>query len=489
MGKVYLVGAGCGQYQLITVRGKSLLEKADCVIYDRLIDPRLLNYCKEGTELIYLGKGNTEGGTLQERINSTLVEKAKEHSLVVRLKGGDSFVFGRGGEEIGALLEEGIPYEMVPGISSSLAAPEYAGIPVTHRGISRSFHVFTAHFSKPSMMLDFKAIAPLEGTLIFLMAVGNLDKIVNGLLDAGKDKQTPIALVEKGGRTKQRTVSGTLDTIINIAKREEVQPPAVIVVGEVVNLREDFQWFSKLPLANKKVLVTRAIGQEESFIKGVYDLGGEGVHLPLLDITYSLPDIEFDKYKYILFNSPNGVHSFFNQIKDIRILGDKKIGAVGIKTKEALQSYRIVPDLMPEVYISDVLIKEAIKGSKPDEDILVITSDQSPLHKVDFKEVYGKKIEIITSHTTKEISYTREDMMDVLSDIDIVTFLSGSAVEAFHHSLQGDYSGLEHLQYASIGPKTSQRMLAYELQVTVEAEEYTVEGLLEAMICLNEQDL
>ncbi|WP_105615042.1 uroporphyrinogen-III C-methyltransferase [Vallitalea okinawensis] len=488
MGKVYLVGAGCGQYQLITVRGKSLLEKADCVIYDRLIDPMLLNYCKEKTELIYLGKGNTEGGTLQERINKTLVDKAKEHAVVVRLKGGDSFVFGRGGEEIGALIDEGIPFEMVPGISSSLAAPEYAGIPVTHRGISRSFHVFTAHFSKPSMMLDFEAIAPLEGTLIFLMGVGNLDKIVNGLIKAGKDKQTPIALVEKGGRTKQRTITGTLDTIINIAKVEEVEPPAVIVIGEVVDLRNDFGWFSKLPLYGKKVLVTRAKGQEQSLIQGVYDFGGEGIHLPLLDITYSLPEIQLNQYKYILFNSPNGVHSFFHQITDVRILGDKKIGAVGIKTKEALLKYRITPDIMPEVYVSDVLIKETIKASNSNEEILVITSDQSPLHKVNFQEAYGKTVHVITSHTTSAIEYTRDEMIEILKDMDIVTFLSGSSVESFHNCLKGDYSGLEHLHYASIGPKTSQRIVAHGLKVAIEAKEYTVEGLLEAMTCLNEQD-
>lgn len=485
MGKVYLIGAGCGSYELLTIRGMKLIEKADCIVYDRLIDERILDFAPSHAEKIYLGKGNTEGGTLQQRINDTLVAKAKEYDRVVRLKGGDSFVFGRGGEELDALIEAGFDFEMVPGISSSLAAPQFAGIPVTNRGDSRSFHVFTAHFSKPDTYLDFKTISALEGTLIFLMGVGNLERIVNGLMEHGKDQNTAIALIQKGARTRQCVVEGQLHNIVAKAKEEKVVPPAIIIVGDVVKLREKFNWYERLPLHNKKILVTRGSHQQMSMVEGIERLGGEAVCKPMLKIEYANDPCDLQGMKWVLFNSPNGVHGFFSNIKDIRSIAELKFGVVGDKTREALESYRIQPDAMPKEYMSGKLIEDVIEKSKEEEGILVCTSQLSPLWKTNLEEKYGRKISLFKSHDTLGVGYEEGELDQILNDIDIITFLSGSAVDEFFKQVKTDVS---HIQFASIGPQTSEAIKKYYQPIAYEAKDYSVEGILEAITCSKEQD-
>ena len=238
-GKVYVVGAGCGDFELLTLKGKRCIEEADCIIYDRLINKRILNFAGKRTEFIYLGKENTEGGLIQSEINNKIVEKALEGKTVVRLKGGDPFVFGRGGEEIEKIAENNIPFEIVPGITSAVAVPEYAGIPVTHRGISKSFHVFTGMTAKDNKFHDFEPIAKLDGTLIFLMGMKNLNIITKELIKYGKNPKTPAAVIEKGTTGKQRVITGTLENIFDIAEKEKAVSPAVIVIGDVVSKREE----------------------------------------------------------------------------------------------------------------------------------------------------------------------------------------------------------------------------------------------------------
>lgn len=488
MGKVYLVGAGCGSFELLTLRGKRLIEKADCIIYDRLIDMRILDFAKPEVERIYLGKGNTEGGTLQERINKTIVEKAQVYKNVVRLKGGDSFVFGRGGEEIQAILEAGFDFEMVPGISSSLAVPQFAGIPVTHRGLSRSFHVFTAHFSDPEQSLDFDTISQLEGTLIFLMGVGNLKRIVEGLVQGGKNPDTPIAIIQKGARTRQKVVKGALDTIVSIAEREKVVPPAIILVGDVANLREDFMWYERLPLHDKKVLVTRSKGQERSLLDGLEELGGEGIHCPMVHIEQSEHQPNLEGINWILFNSPNGVHSFFNQIKDIREVADFKFGVVGAKTREALEKYYIQPDIMPSEYRSNHLIEEVLTHSSEDEGIILYTSQLTDLREDKINKMYNRQVRIHYSHYTQPVSYDSEELNKKLEDIDMVTFLSSSAAHQFFKTLADYKEMLNRLEYVSIGPSTTATIESYDQKVTYEAIEYTVEGILEVLSCISEHE-
>ncbi|MFR3298696.1 MAG: uroporphyrinogen-III C-methyltransferase, partial [Fusobacterium sp.] len=273
-GKVYIVGAGCGDFELLTLKGKRCISEADCIIYDRLVNKRILGFAGKGTEFIYLGKENTEGGLIQEEINNKILEKALEGKTVVRLKGGDPFVFGRGGEEIEKLSEKNIPFEIIPGITSAIAVPEYAGIPVTHRGLSKSFHVFTGMTAKENSFHDFKKIAELEGTLVFLMGVKNLGLITGELIKHGKDKNTPAAVIEKGTTGKQRVITDSLEKISETAEKEKAVSPAVIVIGDVVKKREKFNWFEKKELFGKNILVTRDTAQGENFCREIEKLGG-----------------------------------------------------------------------------------------------------------------------------------------------------------------------------------------------------------------------
>ena len=226
-GKVYIAGAGCGDSELITLKLKKVIEKSDCIVYDRLVNSNILNYAKDGAELIYYGKENTEGGLIQDKINEVLVEKAKEGKNVVRLKGGDPFVFGRGGEEILELVNEGIEFEVIPGITSAIAVPEYAGIPVSHRGINTSFHIFTGHTQQDGKWIDFSVVGKLEGTLIFLMGIKNLEKIVNGLTENGKDIKTPVAVIENGTTGKQKVTTGCLENIVKITQEKKNLRPKI----------------------------------------------------------------------------------------------------------------------------------------------------------------------------------------------------------------------------------------------------------------------
>ena len=327
-GKVYIMGAGPGDAELLTLKGKRAIEEADCIVYDRLINNHILNYAKKDAEMIYLGKGNCEGGVIQSEINNTIVKKALEGKIVARVKGGDPFVFGRGGEEIQALLENEIEFEEIPGITSAISVPAYAGIPVTHRGIAKSFHVFTGHTMADGSWHNFETIAKLDGTLVFLMGIKNLPIIVSDLIVNGKDPKTPIAIIEKGATAEQRVTTGTLDSIVEIAKEKKIVPPAITIIGEVVNLRDTFKWFENTQLFGKKVLVTRDKRQAREFSDKIEKIGGFAIELPFIKIESTLDKIDREmlkSYSTLLFNSPNGVREFMNKIEDIRDIANLKI--------------------------------------------------------------------------------------------------------------------------------------------------------------------
>ncbi|MGL5951153.1 MAG: uroporphyrinogen-III C-methyltransferase, partial [Cetobacterium sp.] len=376
MGKVYIIGAGCGNIDLLTLKGKRCIEEADCVIYDRLIDPKVLKLAKPSAEMIYLGKGNTEGGVIQDEINKTLASKALEGKVVARVKGGDPFVFGRGGEEIEEIVKHSIPFEIVPGISSSIAVPEYAGIPVTHRGLARSFHVFTGHTMENGQWHDFSTIAKLDGTLVFLMGIKNLDLITGDLINNGKNPDTPVAVIEKGTSENQRVTVGTLKDIVEKAKEDKIVPPAITIIGDVVNMRETFKWFENQPLSGKKVLVTRDEKQANEFSEKLRIKGATVRELPFINIesAESFDEKDLKGYSAILFNSPNGVKYFMENIKDIRSLGHLKIGVVGAKTDELLREYKIIPDFIPEKYMGIELAKEVVNFTEDGDKVLFITS-------------------------------------------------------------------------------------------------------------------
>ncbi len=483
-GKVYIMGAGPGDAELLTLKGKRAIEEADCIVYDRLINNRILNYAKKDAEMIYLGKGNTEGGIIQDEINDTIVKKALEGKVVARVKGGDPFVFGRGGEEIQALFENGIEFEEIPGITSSISVPAYAGIPVTHRGMARSFHVFTGHTMADGEWHNFEAIAKLDGTLVFLMGIKNLPIIVNDLVTNGKDPKTPIAIIEKGATADQRVTVGTLETIIDISKERKIVPPAITIIGEVVNLRDTFKWFEDTQLFGKKVLVTRDRRQAGEFSDKIEKMGGVAIELPFIEIESTLDKVDKEmlkSYSALLFNSPNGVREFMNKIEDIRDIAHLKIGAVGSKTKELLEGYKIKADFIPTEYLVERLAEEAINHTQAGEKILIITSDISPCDTDKFNSIYNRHFDKIVAYKTKKIIREKEEVLNTLKKVEVVTFLSSSTVDAFMASIENDVEAVKNIKFASIGPVTSETMRKYGLTVDFEAKIYDVNGIIEAI--------
>lgn len=480
MGKVYIIGAGCGNIDLLTLKGKRCIEEADCVVYDRLIDPKVLKLAKADAEMIYLGKGNTEGGVIQDEINKTLAKKALEGKIVARVKGGDPFVFGRGGEEIEEIVKYSIPFEIIPGISSSIAVPEYAGIPVTHRGLARSFHVFTGHTMENGEWHDFSTIAKLDGTLVFLMGIKNLDLITGDLIKNGKNPKTPVAVIEKGTSENQRVTVGTLEDIVEKAKSEKIVPPAITIIGDVVNMRETFKWFENQPLSGKKVLVTRDTNQSQEFSEKLRIQGATVRELPFIKIenAYDFDEKDLKDYSALLFNSPNGVKYFMENIKDIRSLGHLKIGVVGAKTDELLRNYKIIPDFIPEKYMGTELAKEVQNYTKENDKVLFVTSDISPANCKKWSEEYNRKFEKLVVYKTGKHIYSKDEVEKVLNDIEYITFLSSSTVEAFNESIQGDLKLIEDKKIVSIGPVTTKTLNDLGYSVALEAKVFDVDGVI-----------
>ena len=478
-GKIYFVGAGAGDFELLTLKGKRYIENADCIIYDRLINDKILSFAKPSAELIYLGKENTEGGLLQERINQTLVEKAisGKYKNIVRLKGGDSFVFGRGGEEIEAILPHNIPFEMVPGISSSIAVPEYAGIPVTHRKIARSFHVFTG-MTADDDSLDFETIAKLQGTLVFLMGVKNLETITKSLIKYGKNPETPIGIIERGCEARQNTTIGTLENIMT--KAQGIKPPAIIIIGEVVEKRELYKWFEDKPLFGKKVAVTREAREGYKFGSQIERLGGKAISLPMISLVDSMRDFDYRElknYQGIMFNSPNGVKFFFEHIDDIRSIAHLKIGAIGSKTSQELKKYKITPDVMPSEYLSENLAFEMTKVTSEGDKIFIMTSDVSPIDEGSFSKKYKREFKKYIGYKNIPCNTTKENIIDTIKGATHITFFSGSSAENFFKILEDD-SLLEGIKIISIGPSTTRKIREFSQIPVIECKVYTGDEIL-----------
>ena len=487
-GKVYIAGAGCGNEGLITVKLKSVMEKAECIIYDRLVNESILQYMKPDAELIYMGKENVEGGELQKKINEIIVEKSREGLTVLRLKGGDPFVFGRGGEEIEALIAENIDFEVIPGISSAIAVPTYAGIPVTHRGINTSFHVFTGHMKKDGIEHDYETVAKLEGTLVFLMGLGNLEKITENLIKHGKMPETPVAVIKNGTTAKQETYTGTLGTIAGIVRENNVKAPVIIIIGEVVNLREKMKWFENMPLFGKNILVTRNRDKQEEITSKIIEFGGQAINIPFINIEYldfEMPDLS--KYSTLLFNSLNSVIGFMRKIKDMRVLGHLKIGVVGKKTDEEMKKYRIIPDFYPKEYTVEKLAAESVNFTEEGENVLFIVSNISPVNEEKYTELYKRNYDKLVVYNTHKLKIDSEKAEKYTKESDILMFLSSSTFESFAGSINlSENSEMKEILsgkiLASIGPVTTKTIEKYGLKVGIEAEEYTEKGLLKAIL-------
>ena len=501
-GMVYLVGAGPGDYRLISLKAVDCLKKADVVVYDRLADDRILGWAPKDAEFIYVGKASSHHTMKQPDINQLLVDKAKEGKTVVRLKGGDPFVFGRGGEE-GLLLEENqLPFEVVPGITSAISVPAYAGIPVTHRGIATSFAVITGHEdpTKGKSNIRWDNLATGVDTLVFLMGVANLPHITAELIKHGCPADTPAAVIRWGTKPEQEVLMTTVGRAAEDVKNAGLKPPAIFIVGEVVKLREKLQWFDKLtqkPLFGRTVLVTRARSQASKLTAKLEELGARVIEKPAISIAapdddYAAVDAaigQLDKYQWLIFTSTNGVEHFFARLyaagKDVRALGYAKVAAIGQTTAKKLREYGIVADIVPQEFRAEGIL-EALKGKLPPQAKILLPRAAAAREILPEKlREQGAEVDVVPVYQTVTAETSPEEIAELTQeledgDIDYVTFTSSSTVHNLI-KLLGSTAPLANVKKACIGPVTAETLKKYGLTPDIEAETYTIEGLVEAI--------
>ncbi|MGN0203388.1 MAG: uroporphyrinogen-III C-methyltransferase [Coprococcus sp.] len=498
-GMVYLIGAGPGDAGLITVKGLEALRRADVIVYDHLASESLLNETRPEAEWINAGKYAGNHRMKQGEIEQVLIERAKQGLQVARLKGGDPFIFGRGGEEALALSAAGIPFIVIPGVSSSYAAAAYAGIPVTHRRVASSFHVITGHEdpTKESSSLDYETLAREEGTLVFLMGLSRIRDICRMLIEHGKDPFTPSAVIASGTTARQQCIIAPLNEIADKTEKDGIRPPAILLVGNVAGLQPQVEWKKRGPLTGQRILVTATKAMAGRLGQLISSLGGEPVLLSLIEVRL----IENLNIKpvlsqapaggWIVFTSRNGVQMFFEQMKneqvDIRLLGDKKIAAMGSGTKRALEDYGYYADLIPEQSCSESLAEalcREIVQNRTDEQtaeqpkvlmfraqeasgVLCTALDRAGIHYVDIP-LY------VTERQWKKAGLLNQ----ILENVDVVTFCSASAVDAFHAMTKGqEIKG----KTICIGPVTAKAACERGIRVDGQAEKYDLGGLIQCM--------
>ncbi len=499
IGTVYLVGAGPGDAGLLTLRGAELLKRADVVVYDALVNTDLLRLAPSSAEIIYGGKRAKDHAIPQEEMNQLLVKLAKQGKTVVRLKGGDPYLFGRGGEEAEELQAEGVPFEVVPGISSIVAAPNYAGIPITHREHCSSFTVLTGHEdpTKEETSLDWKHLAADKGTKVVLMGVERIRQITSELVKAGADKETPVAMVRWGTRGNQESIQGTLETIADIVDEKGFKAPAVTVIGGVVGLREKLNWFEKRQFFGKRIVVTRTREQASQLSSQLLELGAEVLEIPTIKIVppierAALADamLEIGSYEWIIFTSPNGVTEFFNAFfrvfDDIRSIGGARFLAVGPATAAKLKELHIKVDLMPEKFVT----REIVKTFKEYQDVenvrmllmrAEVANPELPAELTKMGAIIDDVACYRTVPETEDVSGNAAKLIE--GGADWVTFTSSSTVENFHarFDLPKLRQQFPQLRTISIGPETTKAIEALGLKPDIEAKEHTIAGIVEAL--------
>ena len=495
-GKVYLVGAGPGDPGLISVKGLECLAQADVVIYDRLLDSSLLDLARPEAERIYVGKAAGQHTKEQSEIHQLLVERAKEGKTIVRLKGGDPFVLGRGSEEAEALKQNHIPFEIVPGISSAIAVPAYAGIPVTHRGLASSFAVITGHEdpTKESSSIAWDKLATGVDTLVFLMGMQNLPKIVEQLIAHGRPANTPVAVIKDGTRYNQKTIVGNLIDIAAKVEEHKLIAPAVIIVGEVVSLREKLRWFDNRPLFGKHILITRARHQASTLSKLLSEHGAQPIALPAIDIQATPNTEELDQvisdlehYHWIVFTSVNGVETFFRRLHnlnlDARTLKNLKIGAIGPATARALEKMGIIPDYLPEVYTGKGFVDGLKSRDVAGQRFLLPRADIADKELAEGISQLGAQVHEVavyrTVPTADALSKARRLLLS--GEIDVITFTSSSTVSNLVAIFKGDHQAINSTKVACIGPKTAETAAKAGLKVDIVASKHTIPGLVEAI--------
>ncbi len=494
-GICHLTGAGPGDLGLVTLKARECIERADVVIYDKLSNPEMLRWAPAGAEIIYAGKTRGEHTFTQEEINALLVERTKAGRRVVRLKGGDPFLFGRGGEEALALAKASLRFEIVPGVSSVLAGPAYAGIPVTHRERTSQLTIFTGHEdpTKAETSIDYKTIATQPGTKVMLMGVERIGEITAAFIQNGADPKTPVALVRWATTGRQQTISGRLDTIAKIVEENNFTAPAVAVIGDVVSLRESLAWFEKRPLFGRRIVVTRTRKQAGGFSTILRDAGADVIELPTIRIEPPKDLLEFGQlvqdahtYDWIVFTSPNGVEAFFEMFykiyDDAREIGGARIAAIGSTTAQRVKDFHLKVDLQPEEAVAESVVRAFKKqGSIENERILLAQAEVT-------RDVLAKELSAMGAIVDVAIAYrTVPETGDVsggsarfkAEGADLITFTSASTVENFMALRLPMPPGLKT---ASIGPITSKAMRDLGLNVDVEARQHDTQGLAQAIL-------
>ena len=497
-GKVYLVGAGPGDYKLLTLKGLECVQKADVIVYDRLANENYLKEAKPNCEFIYVGKASSNHTLPQEDINRVIADKAKEGKIVTRLKGGDPYVFGRGGEEGELLREEGIEFEVVPGITSAIGGLCYAGIPITHRDYASSFHVITGHLredDKENPEINWNALANTNGTLVFLMGVANLQKISSNLIKEGKSKDTPVALISWATRYNQRVVISTLENVYETAIKEGVKPPTLIVVGEVVGLRDKLNFFENKPLFSKRVIVTRSRTQSSSLVEKISDLGGNPIEIPTIKIDKIENNIELENeinnikdYTYLVLTSKNGVDIFFDKLDemglDSRALANLKVCAIGSATAKEIKNRGIKADIVPEKFVAEYLFEELKPMLKSTDKVIMPRAKNTRDYLVD---KIGEICEVKEIHTYETVvdSTRKDEVLELLDqdNADYITFASSSTVKNFVEIIgEENIDKLNNIKVISIGPITTQTIKELGLNLYKEAEISTIDGMISTII-------
>jgi len=489
-GIVYLTGAGPGDPGLLTLKAQALLARAGVVVYDRLVNQKILSHASSHAEFIFVGKASSRHTLPQADINKLLVKLGRQGKMVVRLKGGDTFVFGRGGEEALALRKAGIAFEIVPGVTSAVAVPAYAGIPVTQRGYTSSLGIFTGQEdpTKKDSNIAWDKISTGLGTLVFLMGFENLEKIASTLVKFGRKSSTPCCLIQWGTLPGQRSLRATLKDIVKKAKKEKFAAPAILVVGEVASLKKEIEWFEKKPLFGKKIMVTVPFDETGRLCAMLEDQGAECADFPLISIQ-PLKDYFFlDSairclaiFDWVVFTSQNGVRFFFDRLanagKDARWLGSVKIAAIGPRTADALKARGLSVDTTPREFRQEGLLASFKKSRIKGKNFLIVRAEEARDVLPNGLRNAGAAVSVVPAYRT--VLRKSAGSRGALKGCDLVTFTSSSCVEGFVKVFGKRYP--RGLKFASIGPVTSATCREHGIKVSVEAKSYTLDGLAGAI--------
>lgn len=495
-GKVYIIGAGPGDAGLITIKAVHALKLADVVVYDNLVNEELLQYAPSQARFIYAGKKGGDHTLSQDKINDLLAREALDGNTVARLKGGDPFIFGRGGEEAEVLVAKGVPFEVIPGVTSAIAVPAYAGIPLTHRGLTSTVAFITGHEdpTKEKSDIDWQALTGI-GTLVFLMGVKNIGQITEALISRGKLPDTPAALIRRGTTPQQEVITGTLATIVELAQDNHFKPPAILVVGQVVDLRNTLRWFDTQPLFGMGVVITRPERQADDLARLLTAQGASPIAFPTIAIEppkdwhaldYAIDQLE--SYHWMIFTSANGVHFFFERLRekgrDVRDLKGIKICCIGPATARQIEARGIRVDMVPDEFIAEGILKSFAAMDLSGQKILIPRAAKARDILSDGLKKQGATIDVATTYETVNSGRKKEELAKRIDagEVDVITFTSSSTVTNFVEIMGADYALPSSIQIACIGPVTAATAKKAGFKIDIEHEEYTMEGLVQSLV-------